>query len=368
MTTRAPVSPVARQSAPSDDRPVHSTCLFCSNPLGQNEVLEQFPVGRRLAFDAARGRLWVVCPACHRWNLTPLEERWEAIEEAERRFRDTRLRVSTGEIGLARLPEGLELVRVGAPQRPEIAAWRYGEQFSMRRRKQLVTGAAVLAGGGLVAVGGLAAGIGVVSAIQIGMRAWQYAEYGFPYSTVARLRAEDGRIVSLRRRDLSESTLHVGADGGLAFRLSHAGRESHVEGERARQIARKIFPGINRRGGTPEEVTRAVGRLEHAGDAERFLTATARRGERLTRAVSIAELRSFENPDEVRNTSGLLALSTSLGLAIEMALHEEQERRAFKGELAELEAAWREAEEIGAIADSLFLPEVVERALARLKG
>ena len=40
-------------------------------------------------------------------------------------------------------------------------------------------------------------------------------------------------------------------------------------------------------------------------------------------------------------------------LALEMALHEEQERRALEGELALLDAAWREAEEIAAIADRL---------------
>lgn len=40
-------------------------------------------------------------------------------------------------------------------------------------------------------------------------------------------------------------------------------------------------------------------------------------------------------------------------LALEMALHEESERRALDGELATLEAAWREAEEIASIADTL---------------
>jgi hypothetical protein len=39
-------------------------------------------------------------------------------------------------------------------------------------------------------------------------------------------------------------------------------------------------------------------------------------------------------------------------LALEMSLHEEQERRALGGELAELERAWQEAEEIAAIADA----------------
>ena len=70
-----------------------------------------------------------MCRRCGRWNLTPIEERWEAIEQCERMFRSTKLRVSTDEIGLAKVKEGLELVRIGEPQRPEFAAWRYGDQF-----------------------------------------------------------------------------------------------------------------------------------------------------------------------------------------------------------------------------------------------
>src|SRR5438046_9764261 len=115
---------------------MYTHCIYCHAPLGNNSVIETFPVGRRLAFDAAKGRLWVVCRKCERWNLTPLEERWEAIEECERAFRATRLRVSTDQIRLARLKEGLELVRIGDPQRPEMAAWRYGDQFGPRRRRQ----------------------------------------------------------------------------------------------------------------------------------------------------------------------------------------------------------------------------------------
>ncbi|HEY7569129.1 MAG TPA: hypothetical protein VH762_16225, partial [Gemmatimonadaceae bacterium] len=108
---------------------MYATCLFCNKPLGNNEALETFPVGRRLAFDAAKGRLWVVCRQCERWNLTPLDERWEAIEQAEKLYRDTRRRVATDNIGLANLRDGTTLVRIGQPQRPEFAAWRYGDQF-----------------------------------------------------------------------------------------------------------------------------------------------------------------------------------------------------------------------------------------------
>ena len=114
---------------------MYTTCLFCNNRLGKNEAVEHFPVGRRLAFDPAKGRLWVVCKQCERWNLTPLETRWEAIEEAERLFRASRLRASTDNIAMAQLSEGLQLVRIGKPPELEIAGWRYGDQFGRRRRK-----------------------------------------------------------------------------------------------------------------------------------------------------------------------------------------------------------------------------------------
>src|SRR3712207_1886227 len=127
-------------------------CLFCQSDLGSNEAVEHFPIGRRLAFDAAKGRLWVVCSQCTRWNLTPVEERWEAIEECERLYRAERLRAQTENIGLARIREGLELIRVGRPLRPEFAAWRYGGVFGARLRRTLAW-----AGGGTVVAGATAA-------------------------------------------------------------------------------------------------------------------------------------------------------------------------------------------------------------------
>ena len=126
---------------------MYATCLFCDTPFGGNDVLESMPVGRRVAFDADKGRLWVVCRSCERWNLTPLDERWEAIEDAERMFRSTRVRVSTDNIGLAKLSEGLELVRIGAPLRPEFAAWRYGDQFGRRRRRAIAAMSSVMGNG-----------------------------------------------------------------------------------------------------------------------------------------------------------------------------------------------------------------------------
>jgi hypothetical protein len=46
-------------------------------------------------------------------------------------------------------------------------------------------------------------------------------------------------------------------------------------------------------------------------------------------------------------------------LALEMAANEDMERRAMEGELELLHEAWREAEEIAAIADEMFADDVL---------
>ena len=49
-------------------------------------------------------------------------------------------------------------------------------------------------------------------------------------------------------------------------------------------------------------------------------------------------------------------LTTNSDESTQIVAHEDAERRAMEGELAELERAWRDAEEIAAIADNMFLP------------
>ena len=51
-----------------------------------------------------------------------------------------------------------------------------------------------------------------------------------------------------------------------------------------------------------------------------------------------------------------MRLSPTERLALEMSVHEESERRAMEGELAVLEAAWRDAEQIAAICDDDLSP------------
>ncbi|HEX6307756.1 MAG TPA: hypothetical protein VFZ69_06170 [Longimicrobiales bacterium] len=347
---------------------MYSTCLFCNSVLGRNEALYDFPVGRRLAFDARKGRLWVVCRQCERWNLTPLEERWEAIEEAERQFRAARQRVSTENIGLTRLPDGTELVRIGEPLRPEYAAWRYGDQFGRRRRRQIL-----IAGGGLGAFGAVLAG-GAMAGVSVAVFGGAIANaintivHGRADQVVSRIRTDSAGTIAVRRRHLAETRLVPGTDTPLALDVRFKGGEARLEGREALRVAGSLMPQVNRYGGKQELVKSAVGVLDEAGGADGYL-------ERLSRyaadATAVPLKRSKRKPRQSgwtgAYTSGLFGLSPPDRLALEMALHEEAELRALRGELAELERAWRDAEEIAAIADEMFIPSPIQSALDRLR-
>ena len=329
---------------------MYATCLFCQHSLGRNESIESFPIGRRLAFDAHRGRLWVVCRRCERWNLSPLEIRWEAIEECERTFRTTRLRVSTDNIGLARVVEGLELVRIGNPLHPEIAAWRYGDQFGRRRRRAMVvTGVGLLAVAGVVG-GATAAGLSFGSFAGV----WQLPHVLANQRVLARVRAGDGRILKVRGADIRRSTLARGEDGTLELTLNHRGLRPEIfRGDDVTRVTGLIMPAVNRGGGSRRTVQDAVAVLEQWGSTRACL-------HRLTSAST----RSSALP---LSPKPLARIPAPTRLAAEMALHEEQERRAIEEDLAVLEAAWREAEDVASIADNLFVPETVERQLNELR-
>ncbi len=348
---------------------MYSTCLFCQTQLGKNEAIEHFPVGRRLAFDAAKGRLWVVCRKCERWNLTPLEERWEAIEECERAFRDTKLRVSTEHIGLARVSEGLELVRIGEPQRPEMAAWRYGDQFGRRRRKHIATiaGAVVVVGGVMIA--GPAVGLWSGGATNV---VFQLANAG---ASIYRKRkmvllgsAEHGTFHA-RLSDLPNVRVYASEEGieltvpvlkkskFVSFEVSKDVNNIRLRGEDAVRAVGSILPVLNRGGGSAAEVTRAVDYLEQSGSPDQLFR----------RAVAAIEKRDADRLFKTANMNKLQSLPTPGRLALEMAVHEESERRALEGELHVLEEAWKEAEEIAGISDDMFLPASVDEELERLK-
>jgi hypothetical protein len=324
---------------------MYSTCLFCNVSLGSNESLEEFPIGRRLASDGARGRLWVVCRKCERWNLSPLEERWEAIEACQRAFSMTRMRVSTEQVGLARMPDGLELVRIGKPLRPEFAAWRYGDQFGRRRKRAFLFGGAVAVVAGGIVIGGAAAGIlsaGILS--QTG----NFVNLFVNSRTRLRIRTLDGDVLKLRNTDFMQTRILPGESGGYTVRIGKK-KQRIFYGHEGERIASLIVPKMNSTGGTREVVKEAVGLIESEGGPDSFLRTAISPDAGKRYLTSARRISKFE-------PGAITQLPKPTKLAIEMALHEEQERRALEGELQLLEMAWREAEEVARIADNLLVP------------
>ena len=372
---------------------MYSTCLFCNVSLGTNDQLPTFPVGRRLAYDPAKGRLWVVCVRCGRWNLSPLEERWDAINECERLFRGTRLRYSTDNIGLARINERLELVRIGRALLPEIASWRYGTRLARFAPKtngaRQAVGAFVRSSSGLhrwvarkaaSALAGYATTVGLSDDALLRIRTFRRSN-----AVLARSVDDRGQPIVIRYAHLGAAEL-IRPDRDQPWRLvvQHDGGSATLAEGAGLRTAGKMLATLNFGVASNAEVQHAIAKLDEAGDREGYFSRVASLAMR-TRwgrvpdapdegliepmggsfaeriALQLAN-RSFwgrggTGSDE---STPLFRLPAVDRLALEMASNEDIERRALAGELAALAAAWKEAEEIAHIADELFADEVLE--------
>jgi hypothetical protein len=324
---------------------MYGSCIFCSAALGSNESIERFPVGRTLAFDAAKGRLWAVCPKCARWNLAPIEERWEAVEDAERLFCDTRLRVQNENVGLAKLRDGTRLVRVGQALPRELAVWRYGRKL-LRRRAMHAAVVGVAAGVPVAAIASVATGFvaGAATFLLLSNALLLVAESRprlqsrslLPYSGLdvdaadlarARFAFTFGGEVSVELKvQPGDHLLGLGAGNDELLVL---------DAEHGRVLLRRGMVALNASGAAPGQVESAVNLLTASGSADRFLRRAAADRVLIQDPALDGRLRKVHM------------------LAMEMAVHDELERDAMQGELAALEAAWRQAEEIAGIADAL---------------
>lgn len=354
--------------------PLLTTCLFCRTPFPPNREIEHLPVGRRIAHDEARGRLWVVCGTCSRWNLAPFEDRWEAIEECERHFRRTHVRVSSDNVGLARLSEGLELVRIGDPLRPEFAAWRYGQRFQRRYRRRLIHAAGSLSAAGMVGAVPFVAGLlGPLPAVALGTTAAiaAFRRWKDPAVTVTvegegrreelQLNLAHVRGAVLIRDDtvpegwglMVEHPVETRPSGFRRFLEPLAIGSTTLSGTDARLVAALVLPRVNALGGDTSDVDEAVRWLEAAGGPSRAF-----------RTLAWAPL---VRPALDAHRGTMLSMHPGVRLALEMALHEDEERRALQGELSILAWAWQREERLAGIADRLGITTDLAEQLDRLR-
>jgi hypothetical protein len=370
---------------------MYSTCIHCHGDLGRNALIETLTIGRRIAFDEATGRLWVVCPKCARWNLVPFESRWEAIEAGEKLYRDSSQRMSTGEIGLAKTREGTELVRIGRPLRPEMAAWRYGAQLVKRRWTYAKTMIPVSIALGLIQNPGLipgAYGFLPIGTTLVGpylyhvilrrLAAKTHARFDTDGGTawvtsdtvakarlsqrpggstdlwlpIVRQRIEDVGIVDQVMAPL-RSLLNVLSARGALARSPRVDGPTHytlLQNEDATAALRLMLPVLNQAGASSRLVSSATVILTDAAPT----------------ISAVAFQNHAESEEAGRSSLGLIAPPRRL--ALEMLVHEDSERRWLASELLDLEAEWRRANEIAEISDTLLRDPAVEEKLASLRA
>ena len=365
---------------------MYTSCLFCHTDLGANHHLTTFPVGRRLAYDPKKGRLWVICTRCGRWNLTPLEERWEAIDDGERLFRGTRLRMSTDNIGLARFRGGFELVRIGPAMLPEIASWRYGTRLVRLEPEEtdvrpslFIRGARLIARATAGALVGYAHAVGFSDDAILRMRTFR-RERG----VLLRSNDEYGHPIVVRYAHLGAAELvRPERDAPWQLKLQHDTGVATLAQSSALRVAGKMLATLNVGVATQAEVQHAIAKLDDAGDPEGYFTRVASLAMRTSWGrfpdaqdeVEVQPRGSFSETLALRlanrsfwgrggtgsdEQTPLFRLPAVDRLALEMAANEDIERRALLGELDSLHAAWKDAEEIAAIADEMFADDVLD--------
>ena len=327
-------------------------------------VIEAFPVGSKIAYDPAKGRLWLISPRCSRWNLTPLEDRWEALESLERVWEGLIARASTDNISLGKHASGLAIVRAGRSANDrEFSFWRWGDRARSRPTKIILTGGAAVA----TAVAGFTvlppAAILIAAGLVAKAGAMSYlAREGI---LGARMIDESGDPKRVQKSELVRGGMNPSDDElGWSIHLPRMGSRTvknrlygqHQEqvqywteysGTRALSFARKAFPLMNRRYAPDGAIDDAIAAVAAAGGPETYLRHTAAQKPRWV------QFRYY--PPAMR-------------LAMEMVLFQEEERKALKGELERLENAWAEAEHLAKISDDLLPPRGWADFRARAKN
>ncbi|HSK21457.1 MAG TPA: hypothetical protein VK912_20045 [Longimicrobiales bacterium] len=334
-----------------------SRCLACARALPANAELEWLPVGRRVAFDAHRGRLWVICDWCAHWSLVPMDARWEAVEELEKESVDRGIvRVATENVALIALGS-IQALRVGGAKLHEEAWWRFGQSFRGRHlRYRRITTA-----GGSIAAAGTVSGMAVLAmvpgALELAAFSWRKvaaapenarrsgAEAALWFDRRVRYGAVAWRgaahcahchdtLRQLKFQDRMRVTLD--ADGSVYIRCRtcdpapDAGyRFGDDAGER---LVRRILAYENQAGATDRQLADAVALIANGS----------------VRSAMAGPLLVSNTPRERL-------------VAVELVMTQRAEARALGQEIAELEARWRDEETIASIIDAELTPRPATR-------
>lgn len=349
---------------------MYRTCLRCDGNLNRNSELPNLPIGRQIAFDARRGRVWVICERCQQWNLTPLERRLDALADCERVAATAESQVDAVGIGIARTIKGLTLLIATGVAKSDIANSRYGHRIARRQRNSrwitaLFAALPVALGVGIWVEAGTL-GAGLASAAVVG--AWMHLMrrdttrfmYRVPRAGVGPSIVWTSRLHGIRfQRDTDNLPVLI---------VPRGDGEERLRGIDAARFLAAFLPRLNDEDSGKKALQRA---LRRAASAERRFEETGRpRRSRGKRSRQHPPADDSARPWEIiaRNTipASIAQLPPETRLALEMAATEEVEQQQLAQHAAEAGAPWDEHEEIGAIADDLLVPDAIRSRVDEL--
>lgn len=317
---------------------LYPRCLFCGGAFPASALFGRVPPGDRLVYDPLRSRLWSTCQRCGRWNLAPLEERPDAIEELERVVRDAGVLLAATENVALYHYEDLSVVRIGPAPPAERATWRYGRELRARAAawRRPGTRLTVLAFGAIAHLGEAAGawkldrGWGPSAAAD----ALRWGRFGREaWAGRSRCRHCGSVLLSLRF-DISWWLYPRVEDGRLVVGVPCTRCDPwtprnvfDVSGAEAELVLRRVLAYQHVAGACESRVREATSLIEGSGSSARLLRELA----------------------DGRNS--LWRLGPLRSLALDMALNDLAERRQLVLWLKGIEAEWRDEDELATIVD-----------------
>lgn len=315
---------------------MYSRCLVCGSDFKGTDVVEHVPLGERVAYDLAKGRLWIVCRSCRRWSLVPLEDRWEALEELEALvtgggagFPSNRSRLLTKTENISLFQAGpLEVVRIGHSELSEEAWWRYGHELER--------------------IGGMSLRLtGLTRWLLYGTRAWRgnrpcpgcgYVFTELPFS--------DRKILIVRPLGEASDSDSEPVLTRRCPRCKDAERGGlHLRGSEAEMTLVRVLSFDDHAGAPFDRVQSAVRLLLDPGGPSALVKLLTAHGTPLGSLAPIGTL------------------------ALEMATVEARERALLRLDAEELEFRWRQEEELAELVDGDLTPlPLLRRFVDEIRG
>jgi hypothetical protein len=204
--------------------------------------------------------LWVVCRRCGSWNLTPLEQRWEAIKDCEHLFRSLEIAIADGDITVARGREDMELIRLGSASPSGYDSWRYGARLRGRLTRTKIISGCVFAMGVALAIGASLTGAStamIVFLVAAFLTLAATISDRNPFKALVSVRLSSGARHVIRRKDAPRAHLRALCSNDWALEVQTREGPASVSEEDRMLALQKCAAAMNRFGRKNSQIAEA---------------------------------------------------------------------------------------------------------------